>query len=184
MNIKENQKYQSTHQAVMDAMMEALKTKSIKQITVAELCRTVHINRSTFYEHFLDVYDVLEQIADNVSGEILNQAPQDTPTRENFLNLYRYIKDNKELYTLFFHQNLPLYIYEKFFPSEEPPFPPHAILHARGIKNDVQLEYHYAFFRAGLDAILKKWLERDCAETPEEIYDLLKAEYKPDGEKL
>ena len=61
MNIKENQQYWQTHQKIKDTVMELLQQKNLKQITVAEICRTVHINRSTFYEHFLDTHDVIEK---------------------------------------------------------------------------------------------------------------------------
>lgn len=178
MNVKENQKYQATHQAIMRALMDALKEKNIKQVTVAQVCRTVQINRSTFYEHFLDIYDVLDKIMDAVCAEMLKRkAPEGVPTREDIIFLLQHIQNNKEFYMLFFNQNLPLNIYERAFLGKQPPFPPHDILEARKIRNVAQLEYHQVFFRAGLDAVLKKWLERDCEESPEEIYELLAAEY-------
>ena len=34
------------------------------------------------------------------------------------------------------------------------------------------------FFRAGLNAIIKKWLKNGCHESPEEIDLILKEEYK------
>lgn len=40
------------------------------------------------------------------------------------------------------------------------------------------LEYHIEFFKAGLNAILKKWLNNGCKETPEEIEEILKTEYR------
>lgn len=177
MNVKENQKYQKTHQAIMDALMDALKEKTIKQVTVSELCRAVRINRSTFYEHFLDAYDVLEQIAETINEQALKNKPEDRPTPENFLALLAHIRDNKDFYRLYFRQGLPLNIQEKFFLSNVP-MPSEEVLCARGIESAVQLEYHYVYFHAGIDAILKKWLERDCAETPEEVYEILRTEYR------
>lgn len=178
MNIKGNQKYQSTHEAITKALMDSLKEKNIKQVSVSEICCKVNINRSTFYEHFLDVYDVLEQIVDSVSAEALSKAPDGLPTKENLMYLLCHIRDNKEFYTLFFNQNLPLGICERFFLNKTPPSPPEAVLGIKGIQTEIQLAYHQVFFKAGIDAILKKWLERDCAETIDEVYEILQQEYR------
>ena len=40
------------------------------------------------------------------------------------------------------------------------------------------IDYHMEFFRAGLNAIIKKWLNNDCKETPEEINEIITSEYK------
>ena len=34
-----------------------------------------------------------------------------------------------------------------------------------------------AFFRSGFNALIKLWLENDCRESPEELYDILRQEY-------
>lgn len=40
------------------------------------------------------------------------------------------------------------------------------------------LDYHIAFFKAGINAILKKWLFNGCIESPEELAEVLNSEYK------
>ena len=40
------------------------------------------------------------------------------------------------------------------------------------------VDYHIEFFRAGLNAIIKKWLNNGCLESPEEINRILQDEYK------
>ena len=39
-------------------------------------------------------------------------------------------------------------------------------------------EYHITFFRAGINAVIQKWLDNNCKETPEEIENIIKSEYK------
>lgn len=39
------------------------------------------------------------------------------------------------------------------------------------------VDYHIEFFKNGLNAVLKKWLNNDCRESPEEIADIIKSEY-------
>ena len=39
------------------------------------------------------------------------------------------------------------------------------------------LDYHIAFFRAGLNAIIRHWLDLDCAQSPEDLVNILRQEY-------
>lgn len=40
------------------------------------------------------------------------------------------------------------------------------------------IDYHIGFFRAGLNAVIKKWLNSGCKETPEEINEIITSENK------
>ena len=40
------------------------------------------------------------------------------------------------------------------------------------------IEYHIIFFKNGLNAVIKKWLQNNCKESPEEIRDIIINEYK------
>lgn len=44
------------------------------------------------------------------------------------------------------------------------------------------MEYHIEFFKAGMSAIIKKWLLTNCKESPEEMIEILDSEYK--GKKI
>jgi len=39
------------------------------------------------------------------------------------------------------------------------------------------LEYHIEFFQAGLNAVLHRWLDGNCRETPEELLQIIQEEY-------
>ena len=34
------------------------------------------------------------------------------------------------------------------------------------------------FFKAGITQIIKLWLQNDCKESPEEIFEIIKSEYQ------
>ena len=62
-----------TKMFIKQSLTELLKTKPLKKITVKEICEKAEINRATFYKHYLDVYDLLDQI-ENQFIEELKQA--------------------------------------------------------------------------------------------------------------
>ena len=43
---------------------------------------------------------------------------------------------------------------------------------------DANITYHIEFFRNGLNAIIKLWLAGGCKESPEELAEVLKQEYR------
>ena len=51
------------------ALTELLKTKPVNEISVTELTRKADVNRGTFYAHYTDLYDMLEQMENEAIGE-------------------------------------------------------------------------------------------------------------------
>ena len=43
---------------------------------------------------------------------------------------------------------------------------------------DRNIKYHIEFFRSGLNTIIKMWLADGCRESPEEMAEILKSEYR------
>ena len=63
---KEDHRTRLTKILIMEAMTSLLKEKPIQNITVKELCERAEINRGTFYLHYHDIYDLLEQIENEI----------------------------------------------------------------------------------------------------------------------
>lgn len=59
-----------TQRKIQEALLELMKTKKFEVITISDITSLIDINRSTFYRHYLDKYDVLEKIEDNILIEI------------------------------------------------------------------------------------------------------------------
>ena len=53
-----------TRSTVKDALLELLEEQSFEKITVAALCRQAEITRATFYLHFQDIDEVLDELLD------------------------------------------------------------------------------------------------------------------------
>lgn len=61
METKTDRRIKRTRYLLVHALTSLMLKKSIKDITVKELCESVDINRGTFYLHYKDIYDMLEQ---------------------------------------------------------------------------------------------------------------------------
>jgi len=54
-----------TRQTIKDIFLEELQTKPYGKITVTELCKKAEMNRGTFYLHYYDIDDVLNDILED-----------------------------------------------------------------------------------------------------------------------
>lgn len=61
---------QRTTQAIAASFLELLEEKPISQITVTQICQSAHINRATFYKHYLDVYHLQEALESNILQDL------------------------------------------------------------------------------------------------------------------
>ena len=65
----ENQRIRLSKAMLKNALMRLLKEKPIEKISVYELCAAAQINRTTFYSHFSDCFDLLSSI----EGDLLRE---------------------------------------------------------------------------------------------------------------
>ena len=76
-----DRRIRKTKAQLRQGLAKLLKEKSIKEITVKELVEEVDINRSTFYLHYTDIYDLLEQTENDLKNEILEIIQTDQPMK-------------------------------------------------------------------------------------------------------
>ncbi|WP_455675365.1 TetR/AcrR family transcriptional regulator [Pradoshia sp.] len=59
---KQDPRNQRTRQNIMNGFMRLIKQKEFSDITIADITKEAEINRSTFYYHFMDKYDLIDTI--------------------------------------------------------------------------------------------------------------------------
>lgn len=171
MNIKNNKRRQMTLKKIESAFMEFLKDRDISQIKVSAICEQANINRSTFYANYVDVYDLADKIRGKLKDQVdrlLEQDFQWQNSEKEFLQLFRHMKENQTLYEVYFRLG-----YDKQDELSFTKFIPH-----KAYPDEVQLAYHIAFFKSGFNAIVKKWLDGGCKESPQQMQEILLNEYR------
>lgn len=68
---KQDRRTRYTRQTIKDTFLELLKQKSFTKITVTEICKNAEINRGTFYLHYYDIHDVLSDIFNDMTQDML-----------------------------------------------------------------------------------------------------------------
>ena len=170
MNIANNKRRQATREKIEKAFIEILQNKEINEITVSEIIKATGFNRSTFYANYLDIYDLADKIRENLEKAVeglFEREKAHTYDNNNWIRLFNHIKENQLFYKTYFKlgydnsQKIDFYNLQKtntFFDNK-------------------YIEYHVEFFKSGFNAMVKKWLNAGCKESPEEMANILKNEY-------
>ena len=59
-----------TRQAIRETLLELMEEKPFSRVTVTEVCRKAEMNRGTFYLHYLDLEDVLDDLDDKFEDRL------------------------------------------------------------------------------------------------------------------
>lgn len=70
MNSKNNRSVMRTKTKLRDGLIALIMQKPIKDITVRELTELVDLNRGTFYLHYRDIYDMIEQLELEIEQDV------------------------------------------------------------------------------------------------------------------
>ena len=170
MNVKNNKRRKESQEKIEKAFVELLQTHEIKDITVSDIIKMTELNRSTFYANYMDIFDLADKTRERLEREFGNLfADYDYfNERSGALKMFTHIKENQIFYQTYFK----LCYDEKFLVS---------IYDAKRAEKEQlnsNLKYHIEFFRNGLNAIIKLWLAGGCQESPEEMAEVLKQEYR------
>ncbi|MCB0188555.1 MAG: TetR/AcrR family transcriptional regulator, partial [Caldilineaceae bacterium] len=68
-----------TQLALQQTFMELVVEVGFSAITVQMLTERAMINRSTFYRHYADIYDLVEKVYDNLMDEYLESVQSFMP---------------------------------------------------------------------------------------------------------
>jgi len=78
---KKDRRIRKTENQLRAGLAKLLKKKNIREITVKELVEEVDINRSTFYLHYTDIYNMMSTIEEELMKDF-RQVIADHPEVE------------------------------------------------------------------------------------------------------
>lgn len=180
---KNDSKYFYTAQLMNDALLALLEKKEIEFITVTEITKRAGVNRSTFYLHYDNIYELLEETIENLNKKFIGSFAIKAPhtiqskeeafliTDERLIPYLQFVKQNKRALKLI-HQKPQLFqarnayqrMYDKIFYPAISQF----------ISQENQKIYNLEFFMGGVRAIVYKWMDLDCSTAIEDLVDIIK----------
>lgn len=171
---KQNPRVKYTRDALRGALLQLLQEKPVKHITVTDVCARADINRSTFYLHYKDVYDLLDQMESDLIGEMGNtflSVPDESP-EAHIVAMLRIIAAHRELCLAILSDHGNPQFVKRLGQMTREGF----LHHWRGMfpkAPERLLVLIYSFTISGSSAVVEQWLLGGCQEQPEQIAQLL-----------
>lgn len=170
-----DRRIRKTKNALKNGLAELLLEKSIGDISVRELTEKVDLNRGTFYLHYKDIFDLVEQIETEMFEE-LQYIIDSHPTKEMngeplplLEDIFNFLKENSIMATALVSKNgdiafvnkLKYLIKEKCFCDWE--------IFFNENKDDNIFNYFYNYLVSGCIGLFETWLNNGLKETPKEM---------------
>lgn len=176
MNKKNNKQFQGSAMRMEKAMLELINTTLFEKITVRLICERAGVNRSTFYAHYTDIYDMIGQLEANLKKELVSDYPASgnvVPlSLESFIPFLKFVCKHRDFYQIILRTKRELPLQHWFEPLWNQTILP--LCAKAGITSENEMLFYFAGFQAGFTMILKRWLEQGCTESVEDMAKIIR----------
>lgn len=173
-----------TEKILSSALCVVLHHKNIDKITVKDIVTECDLTRQTFYNHFNDVYDLVEFSAGKIAKKVLDNTANYDNWQKGFYDVMILIKHNKKLsknvYESIYRDVMGKYTYEVIYNYII------AIVDKQAQDMDVaqkHKDFIAHFYSLAFIAIILEWVHNDMKEDPQEIVAQIGVLVKGDFQK-
>lgn len=177
MNKHTDTRFIKTQVLIDKSFIELMEDIGFSKITVKKIIEVAQINRSTFYSHYLDKFDLLDKIEDNLLMGLnkiaLNDYIENLPS-SNFngdaFNLHihhivNYMYQNGKLFALLMSEKGNPGFINKFISTSKEFWAKKNINEYLSLPQD----YVFAALTGMMSNLFVEWIKKDFSETPDEF---------------
>lgn len=172
-------KFNNSAKKMQSSLVSLLENKEFADISIMDICQNAGVNRSTFYAHYDNTFDLLKEAHQAMISNFFDECTFDSPvdlsdmrkvsaedlnfvTPKYLLPYLQYIKRHKRLFRIYAENahafdvnNMDDYMIETLFVP---------IMAKFGITDKKLILYMQKFFLKGIDAIINEWVRNDCED--------------------
>jgi len=179
MNTKNNQRFNETDLKIQEVMLILMEKHDFEKITVRAVCEKAKINRSTFYAHYLDIYDLMDKmefemgkkLQEGYKGLEIDFEMGDLFSAEYLTIFLDFINRNQQFYKVCLRNRKIFPIKRGFDSMWNLIFKPRC--EKAGITSEDEMMYYLVYREGGTNIVLRRWLESGCKESSEKIAIIL-----------
>jgi AcrR family transcriptional regulator len=176
-NSKLDRRVKYTRMVLKTSLMKLLNEKPISNITVKELCELADINRSTFYTHYGDQYDLLTQIEEEIIQDMTETLTkydyqQDEETLRMTEKIFEYVAANSDICRTLLSEHGDS-SFKKRVMKVAHEFTVKNWMSSYSIEDSEIFEYGSLFAVSGSIHVLEKWLNNGLDKSPKEIAEII-----------
>jgi AcrR family transcriptional regulator len=173
-----------TKEAIRETLIELIKEKGFDAITVQDISTRANINRGTFYLHYRDKYDLLEQIENEIIRDYMAILSSQLPDAQDVKDLeeplpfvvavFEYLYDRADLMRVLLGFTGDIAFQVKIKKAlEENIFKIGLFASIKKENLRVPFEYLVAYLASANLGVIQTWLQKGCQESPKEMAHIL-----------
>ncbi|MFA6730930.1 MAG: TetR/AcrR family transcriptional regulator C-terminal domain-containing protein [Eubacteriales bacterium] len=174
MDKKTDQRVRLTRNLLKNALVKLMQEQHISKISIRAICEVADINRSTFYVHYSDQYDLLnkieQEVISNLNIYLSKQKLDEThPISVQVLTrILDYMKENTELFKALLSENCDFAFQKDLMELAQ-------VISAQQNQslNERTQEYIKLFFLSGAISMLQKWLHDGANESSSQMAEFV-----------
>ena len=176
-----DRRIRKTQKAIFDALAELLTEKELEKITVKEIIEKADVSRVTFYNHYLDIFDLHEKYEESIMLEIASLVLElDTVSYKDFFTrLISYVNENRSSFIMIFNPGSTNKMRLQLENMIEGLLMQLYLEGNEGVKQNEAIGYMNYYRAQGMISIIQKWV-RDGFKTP--VEDLIQMMTIIDGQ--
>lgn len=168
-----------------NAFTSLLKEKNFENISISDITRRANINRGTFYLHYTDKYDMVEQLKEQTLADldsILNDCDIETNIHHVLIETFSYLQHHFDFIEVIsntsfvnFPKTIKDFVYNFLlkFPNYKAVITKHY---------DVPYPYALEVYLASIESLISYWVSTHGKESPEEMTEIISKVLNIDSE--
>lgn len=176
--MKTDKRVRYTKMFLKESLIKLMDEKPISRITIKELCEEAEINRATFYAHYKDQYDLLQQTEQEMIDDVnrcidsLAEDPNENRLKQVTLEIIKIIEANFDCARVLWGKNGDMKFQEHMTQIFRDQF---IKLLPKQIKgNELENEFIYIYTINGCIGMIRKWMFEEYDRiSPEKLTDML-----------
>ena len=183
---KNESRYYNSAKKMNLALISILDEKDFLDITVKEICQKAAVNRSTFYLHYENTYDLLKETLDNLYKDFFSRYDEskkmDRLSNKTNDELYlitpkylepylSFVNENKKIFKLLYFKNEVFNVQNMYNEWFNKIFKP--ILVKFNVYDEEEQEYIMMFHLQGIMGLLMEWLKNDCSMSIDKLINVI-----------
>ena len=179
------QRNTETKKLIKEAFAVLMKEKGFQTLTVSDITRKAGINRGTFYLHYVDKYDLLEKLEEDLLNDLTEillkkydnhfDKPKEIIPYQAILSALYYVKEDFDFIQVLVSENGDMSFVNRFKELlkrtlEQGILKDNALNYS---KQGLPEDYANEILLSGVTSVILLWIKKDGIETPEEIAHII-----------
>ena len=172
---KAETKFSNTAKKMDDALLGLLAEKPFDEISVTDVCKCANVNRSTFYAHYSNTFDLLDEVKATLMEGFYDRfshlSLEEGFLSRDYLDVYlEFVEENRLVFQVVL-ANQALFDSTGVFDVIVGRFGEYDLTGKR-MSPDV-LEYRLLYMTTGITSIVARWLRGGCRESRSRMIDII-----------